>query len=73
MTAFFLSDSEYVLTHDGDVKSGASHMVSVLTLENTCRMSQKIGKKFVHLNNSLDWILNGSNDENTEFDDLLSL
>lgn len=48
-------------------------MVSVRTLENTCRMSQKIGKKFVHLNNSLDWILNGSNDENTEFDDLLSL
>ncbi len=41
--------------------------------ENTCRMSQKIGKKFVYLNNSLDWILNGSNDENTEFDDLLSL
>lgn len=46
MTAFlFLSDSEYVLTHVGDVKSGASQMESVRTVENTCRMPQKIGKK----------------------------
>ena len=48
-------------------------MMSVRTVENTCRKPQKSAKIFAQLNNTDEWILNGSNDENSEFDDLLSL